>query len=178
MVDEAAEPKIRPDCRFAGEVLGWWVTTLPREELLWIWEGAGDIKKNIACVGTIVGADVGPVGQTPQKQPIPQLWKKAHEGARAGGTGQLDKHGMHAGAVGLGLTLFFWRPVPIITGRGRALIIIGSPLERRIEPSAPAFRALLRAAVMAAVLRVLPSEHDEIAIVNCTDTALSDPDTR
>ena len=38
----------------------------------------GETTVNMLVVGTAVGAGEGPAGRVPQKQPLPQVWKKPH----------------------------------------------------------------------------------------------------
>jgi hypothetical protein len=70
---------------------------------------------NMLVVGWAEGASEGTAGLGPQKQPLPQVWKKPQRGARAGGEGQLREQGMKSwaadegkGVGGMGA----WPPLP------------------------------------------------------------------
>jgi hypothetical protein len=54
---------------------------------------------NMLVVGRAEGASEGTAGRVPQKQPLPQVWKKPQRGARAGGEGQLREQGMKSWAA-------------------------------------------------------------------------------
>ena len=63
-------------------------------------EGAAVTEKNRLTVGCRVGNGDGTPGAVPQKQPLPQVWKKPHCWGNAGSAGQLVRHGMNRGPLG------------------------------------------------------------------------------
>ena len=66
-------------------------------------EGADETEKNRLTVGCRVGNGDGTPGAVPQKQPLPQVWKKPHCWGSAGSAGQLVRHGMNRGPLGAGV---------------------------------------------------------------------------
>ena len=71
--------------------------------------------QGIKRVGWAEGASEGTAGLVPQKQPLPQVWKKPQRGARAGGDGQLREQGIKSWAAdegkGVG-EMGAWPPLP------------------------------------------------------------------
>ena len=83
--------------------------------------------ENELVVGKAVGPNVGTaLLRVPQKQPLPQVWKKPHLGARAGRAGQLVLQGMKNCCTGEGAK------VGVLDGRGEGLSVGGAKLGLRV----------------------------------------------